>query len=214
MVRSCAEMGTALSCGSISTTHPSFSAARVLLRDGAIGELTSLEAPGPGAQHQNWSTFLDVMPDWVVGVDDAERRESGSDEFTGTGMAWSAQARVGVHFRRGAPGVRLSGTQGEMTFEFASGWRLWQQAETAAGMAKVEVPWPDPQFQAPYGAVYTIADVIDSIEGRMPEPNNSGRRVAIALETEIALKQSARRHERVQLPLADRNLGLRYDWFR
>jgi hypothetical protein len=49
----------------------------------------------------------------------------------------------------------------------------------------------------------------------MDEPKNSGRRVALALEVEIALKQSsAQEGLRIDLPLADRSLGLFYDWFR
>ena len=67
----------------------------------------------------------------------------------------------------------------------------------------------------PYGAVYSLNDVIDCMEGRLDEPKNSGRRVAVAVEVEVALKQSsARAGERIELPLEDRSLGLNYDWFR
>ena len=79
----------------------------------------------------------------------------------------------------------------------------------------VAMPWPVPQFVPPYGAVYSLADVIDCLEGRLDEPKNSGRRVAVALEVEIALKQSsARGGAQVDLPLEDRSLGLNYDWYR
>ena len=175
----------------------------------------SIEAGGVSAQHQNWSYFLDVLPDWVVGIGDKERRESGTSEFAGTGMAWSEARGVAVHFRPGAPGVRLCGTQGEMVFDSKQGWRLWQDLAAAGSAVRAEVPWPTPQFLPPYGAVYTIADVIDGIEGRLDEPKNSGRRVALAFETEVALKQSsAAGGARVTMPLADRTLGLHYDWFR
>jgi hypothetical protein len=77
------------------------------------------------------------------------------------------------------------------------------------------MPWPEPQIVFPYGAVYSLNDVIDCMEGRLDEPKNSGRRIAVALEVEVALKQSsARGGERVELPLEDRSLGLHYDWFR
>ena len=67
----------------------------------------------------------------------------------------------------------------------------------------------------PYGGVYTLNDVIDCIEGRLDEPKNSGRRVATAIEVEIAMKQSsADGGARVDLPLRDRSLSLSYDWFR
>lgn len=214
MVKTCAEAGVPLCCGAITTTHPSFARARELVQSGAIGELMSIEASGPFAQHQNWSYFLNSHPSWVVGTGDAPRRESGSDEFTGQGMMVTADGLV-VHFRRGAPGVRLSGTAGEITFDYQPGWKLWQETDTPDGKRRVEMPWPKPQFVPPYGAIYCLADVMDCLAGVMDEPKNSGRRVAVALEVEIALKQSsAQRGVRVDLPLTDRSLGLHYDWFR
>ena len=57
--------------------------------------------------------------------------------------------------------------------------------------------------------------MVDCIEGRLDEPKNSGRRVATAIEVEIALKQSSSDGgARVDLPLQDRSLSLSYDWFR
>jgi hypothetical protein len=217
MVQTCAAAGVPLSCGAITTTHPSFARARQLLRQGAIGPLRSVEAPGPGAQHQNWSYFLEQAPAWVVGTGDAPRRESGSDEFVGQGLAVGADG-LAVHFRPGAPGVRLTGATGEMSFDYPEGWRLLQEVE-APGVVGVRalapMPWPAPQFLPPYGAIYSLADVIDCLAGRLDEPKNSGRRVATALEVEIALKQSAAQGgTRVDLPLPDRGLGLNYDWFR
>jgi hypothetical protein len=142
MVDACAQRRIHLSCGSISTTDPSFARARALLEEGAIGDLVSIEAGGVSAQHQNWSYFLDVLPDWVVGIGDKECRESGTSEFAGTGMAWSEARGVAVHFRPGAPGVRLCGTQGEMVFDSKQGWRLWQDL-AAAGGARVTMPLAD-----------------------------------------------------------------------
>ena len=214
MVKTCAATGTALNCGAISTTHPSFGRAKELVLSGAIGELISIEASGAGAQHQNWSFFLDSPPAWVVGVGDAPRRESGSDEFAGQGMMVAKNGLV-VHFRAGAPGVRLTGTGGEMSFDFQYGWRWGQEVEVDEAKMRVEMPWPKPQFVPPYGGVYSLNDVIDCIEGRLDEPKNSGRRVAVALEVEVALKQSsALGNAKVEFPVADRSLGLNYDWFR
>ena len=223
MVKVCAEAGVPLNCGAITTTHPSFARARELVQSGAIGEIISIEAGGAGAQHQNWSYFLDSAPAWVSGIGDAPRRGTGSDEFsgpggsdefTGQGMMVTAEGLV-VHFRKGAPGVRLSGSQGEIMFDPTYKWHLWQHLENLPAGQRVEMPWPEPQMVFPYGAIYSLADVIDCMEGRLDEPKNSGRRVAVALEVEIALKQSsARGGARVDLPLADRTLGLNYDWFR
>ena len=214
MVRACAAAGVPLSCGAITTTHPSFARARELLASGAIGELQSIEASGPGAQHQNWSYFLDGRPAWVTGIGDIPRRESGSDEFTGQGMMVTDDGLV-VHFRKGAPGVRLSGSAGEMTFDFLEAWRWWQDVDVDGGKRPAQMPWPKPQFVPPYGGIYQLRDVMDCLAGRLDEPKNSGRRVAAALEVEIALKQSsAADGARIDLPLADRSLRLNYDWFR
>ena len=214
MVRSCIDAGVPLNCGSITTTHPSFSVARRLLDDGAIGKLVSIEANGANAQHQNWAYFLDRLPDWVVGTGDQPRQESGSSEFRGQGMAW-VEGGPAVHFRSGAPGVRLTGDNGEMTFGHPPGWRLWQDVEVDETKGRAEIPWPQPQFNMPYGAMYGIDDVMRCLAGEIDEPRNSGRRVGIAIEVEIALKESsAHGGQRVALPLADRSLGLHYDWFR
>jgi hypothetical protein len=56
---------------------------------------------------------------------------------------------------------------------------------------------------------------MECLAGNLYEPKNSGRRVAMALEVEVALKQSAARGgQRVELPLVDRSAGLEYDWHR
>ena len=213
MVDSCAAAGVPLMCGAITTSHPSFGAAKKLIEDGAIGDLLSIEATS-GSQHQNWSYFMDTPIAWVVGTGDAPRRETGSDEFTGQGLAVGQNGMV-VHFRKGAPMVRLTGTTGEIMHTQLQPWRLWQDVAVNGRPVRVEMPWPGPQIVSAQGAVYGINDVIDSIEGRLDEPKNSGRRVARALEIEIALKQSsASGGARVDLPLEDRSLRLNYDWFR
>ena len=215
MVNACAKAGVALTGGSITTTHPSFATAKGLINSGAIGEVLSIEADAPSAQHQGWTYFLHSDPAWVIGTGDGERRESGSDEFIGQGMLVMDDETV-VHFRKGGPQVRITGSAGEVLYLHSPmGWRIWQDVQTPARLRRVEMPWPDPQMSRPYGGVYALADIIDCIEGRLDEPKNSGRRVAMALEVEIALKQSsAQGGARVDLPLPDRSLGLNYEWFR
>jgi len=214
MVQSCADRGIPLSCGAITTTHPSFAKAKELVTNGVIGKITSLETSGPGAQHQNWSYFLESPPAWVSGTGDQPRRPGGSDEFDGQGILVTISGQV-VHFRKGAPGVRIGGTKGEISFD-GKQWRLWQHLDSPlVRPGRVEMPWPDPQFLPPYGAVYSLDDLMKCLAREMDEPKNSGRRVATALEVEIALKQSsAHGGAKISLPLQDRSLGLQYDWFR
>lgn len=218
MVKACADAGAPLSCGAITTTHPSFERAKELLTSGEIGDVISIETSGPGAQHQNWSYFLDSPPAWVIGVNDTPRAESGSDEFQGQGML-TAQDGTVVHFRLGGPGVRITGSKGELLFSHRpTGWRLYQDVEVPGGWTsqhRMEMPFGDPQFLPPYGAIYSLDDVMRCLAGDLDEPKNSGRRVAVALEVEIALKLSSDQGGvRVDLPLEDRSLGLNYDWFR
>ena len=72
-----------------------------------------------------------------------------------------------------------------------------------------------PRLAGGYNTIYGLADIIDCLEGRMDEPKNSGRRVAVALEVEVALKMSsAQGGTHVDLPLKDRSQGLQYTWFR
>ena len=221
MVKACADAGAPLSCGAITTTHPSFERAKHLVTSGEIGDVLSIESGGPTAQHQNWSYFLDSPPAWVIGTNDPPRAESGSDEFQGQGMLVAQDGMV-VHFRKGGPGVRIAGTTGELGFFHglagASGWRLYKDVQSPdAGDPKqrMEMPFGVPQFLPPYGAIYSLNDVMRCIAGEMDEPKNSGRRVAVALEVEVALKLSSDMGGvRVDLPLEDRSLGLNYDWFR
>ena len=216
MVNACARAGVPLVGGATTVSHPSFQKAKELIKSGAIGELTSIEAQVPlSSQHQDWSYFVDSELAWVSGTGDKPRRERGSSEFTGQGIIVARDGTV-VHIRDGAPMVRISGSKGEMSFDRSRHyWRLWQDIDTPAGKRRVRMPWPDPQFGLGMRTVYCLDDLIACMEGRMKEPKNSGRLVAVALEAEVGLKQSsARGGERVELPLKDRSLGLTYDWFR
>ena len=190
MVNTCADAGVPLLCGAVTTNHPFFATAKELVTGGRIGPVVSIETNGPLAQHQKWSYFVDTAPSWVVGVNDVERRESGSDEFMGQGMMVTVDGLV-VHFREGAPQLRVTGTAGEIVRGGPTEWRLWQDVETRAGKERAEMPWPERVVGMYNRVVHGLSDVIDCMEGRLDEPKNSGRRVAVALEVEIALKQSS-----------------------
>ena len=217
MVKTCADAGVPLCCGAISTSHPAFGTAKDLVTSGAIGEVLSIEAESDKnlSQHQNWSYFVDSSPAWVIGLGDLPKRESGSNEFRGQGMMVTDTGLV-VHFRKGAPAVRITGTEGELLHpEHYSEWTLFQDVDTPAGRHRIEMPWHGPKMQVGGGAIYGLADVMDCLAGKLDEPKNSGRRVAMALEVEIAIKlSSAQGGMRVELPLEDRSLRLEYDWHR
>ena len=216
MVIACTVAGVPLVAGATPANHPSYGRAKELISSGAIGDVVSIEAEAPASQKPHWMYFVDDTPLWVVGVGDRERRDSGSDEFAGQGLAQTRGEAV-MHFRKGAGLVRVSGTSGEIALDSNSGsqWRLWQDVNVGGATRRVEIPWPSPQFEGGYNAVCGLSDLIDCLEGRLDEPKNSGRRAAIALEVEIGLKVSAANGgARVDLPLQDRSAGLNYDWFR
>ena len=219
MVKACADAGVPLVCGCITTNHPAFGTAKELVKSGALGDIVSIEASSQRSsisQHQNWSYFVDSAPAWVIGTGDTPPKEEGSREFDGQGMMVTVDGQV-VHFRKGAPGVRITGTGGEILHVRPTGWRLWQDVDTPGGGPKrVEMLWPGPQVSGNHGGtVYGFADVFDCLEGKLDEPKNSGRRVAVAMEVEIALKLSSEQGGvRVDLPLEDRSLDLELDWHR
>ena len=217
MVKTCADAGVPLCCGAISTSHPSFGTAKNLVAGGAIGEVLSIEAESDKnlSQHQNWSYFVDSKPAWVIGLGDLPKRESGSNEFRGQGMMVT-DTDVVVHFRKGAPAVRITGTEGELFHpEHYSDWILFQDVDTPTGRHRIEMPWPGPKMLVGGGSINGLADVMDCLAGELDEPKNSGRRVAVALEVEIAIKlSSAQGGKRIDLPLEDRSLDLEYDWHR
>ena len=134
MVHACAEAGVPLCGGAAMADHPSFARAKQLVLDGAIGELLSIEAPAPSCQTQAWSYFVDDELAWAAGTGDAPRSETGSDEFHGDGLVVTRRG-LPIHFRAGSfptglPGVRLSGSSGEISLVFgrdgSEGWRLFQ----------------------------------------------------------------------------------------
>jgi hypothetical protein len=113
--------------------------------------------------------------------------------------------------------VRLTGSAGEILHAGNyTPWRLYKDVDSPAGSTRIEWPWPGVQLTESGGAAIDgLNDVMACLEGSLDEPKNSGRRVAMALEVEVALKQSAAQGgRRVDLPLTDRSAGLEYDWHR
>ena len=67
-------------------------------------------------------------------------------------------------------------------------WELWQEIETSAGKQRVAMPCPEPQHKSVSIVSHGLSDIFDCLHGKLDEPKNSGRRVAVALEVEVALK--------------------------
>lgn len=230
MVKACEDANVPLVCGAISTSEYSFAIVKEVIQSGELGDVVSIEAGSERhmiSQHQNWSYFIDSNPLWVIGTGDTRPVDvtsydgktvsPGSREFDGEGMMVTDTGQV-VHFRKGAPGVRITCTRGELFHDRKQlGWTMWKDIETPDGkILPTLIPWHRGKYGVHHqGIVFGIDDVLKCIKGELDEPKNSGRRVARAMEVEIALiMSSAQGGVRIDLPLKDRSLGLFYDWHR
>ena len=230
MVKACADANVPLVCGAISTSEYSFEKAKEIIESGEIGDVVSIEASSNRtsvSQHQNWSYFIDGNPAWVIGTGDTPPNDvisydgktvsPGSQEFDGEGMMVTDTGQV-VHFRKGAPGVRITCTDGELFHSREQlGWTMWKNIETPDGKSlSTLIPWDRGKYGTNHnGAVFGMDDIVKCIKGELDEPKNSGRRIARAIEVEIGLVMSAAQGGvRIDLPFKDRSLGLFYDWHR
>ena len=230
MVKACADANVPLVCGAISTSEYSFQKAKEIIESGEIGDVVSIEASSDRhsvSQHQNWSYFIDSNPAWVIGTGDTPPNDvisydgktvsPGSKEFYGEGMMVTDTGQV-VHFRKGAPGVRITCTDGELFHSREQmGWTMWKNIETPDGKSlSTLIPWDRGKYGTNHnGAVFGMDDIVKCIKGELDEPKNSGRRIARAIEVEIALVMSAAQGGvRIDIPFKDRSLGLFYDWHR
>ena len=230
MVKACADANIPLVCGAISTSEYSFEKAKEIIESGEIGDVISIEASSNRtsvSQHQNWSYFIDGNPAWVIGTGDTPPNDvisydgktvsPGSQEFYGEGMMVTDTGQV-VHFRKGAPGVRITCTDGELFHSREQlGWTMWKNIETPDGKSlSTLIPWDRGKYGTNHnGAVFGMDDIVKCIKGELDEPKNSGRRIARAIEVEIGLvMSSAQGGVRIDLPFKDRSLGLFYDWHR
>ena len=230
MVKACADANVPLVCGAISTSEYSFEKAKEIIESGEIGDVVSIEASSNRtsvSQHQNWSYFIDGNPAWVIGTGDTPPNDvisydgktvsPGSQEFYGEGMMVTDTGQV-VHFRKGAPGVRITCTEGELFHSREQmGWTMWKNIETPDGKSlSTLIPWDRGKYGAHHqGTILGMDDIVKCIKGELDEPKNSGRRIARAIEVEIGLVMSAAQGGvRIDLPFKDRSLGLFYDWHR
>jgi len=230
MVKACADANVPLVCGAISTSEYSFGKAKEIIESGEIGDIVSIEASSDRhsvSQHQNWSYFIDSNPAWVIGTGDTPPNDvisydgktvsPGSKEFDGEGMMVTDTGQV-VHFRKGAPGVRITCTDGELFHSRQQmGWTMWKNIDTPDGKPfSTLIPWDRGKYGGHHqGTIFGMDDIVKCIKGELDEPKNSGRRIARAIEVEIGLVMSAAQGGvRIDLPFKDRSLGLFYDWHR
>ena len=210
MVEVCRDKGVQLTFNHQRRFNEPFRRARELVRDGEIGELLRIEAKC--GDLFDWGThWFDMMffynaetpADWVLAAVDWR---GGQKIF---GVPLEGQALCQVKFHNDVRGLlvsgyqnrleasnRLVGTQGTIEVDGAQTLRMWNRGHedwreipVSQGIHAVETAIPD-----------GIADAIEALQsGR--EPELSAAKALRASELIFACYESARRGERVDLPL-------------
>jgi predicted dehydrogenase len=217
MVRACAEHNIVLAIGCTRRWDPWWAMARQMIADNQIGNVLQVNAHGDAAISHNGSHLIDLIRflvgddiAWVFGEaesDDAARSDddlrmngylafaNGTRAFLRTWPSGAANWTVDIIGETGT--LRATGNGSDIEW--------WQPA---AGGILTRRPMPRPQrIESP--GVRAVRDLVACIEtGKTPEC--AGEDGVAALETAIALRESHRRGGcRVELPIADRTLGIR-----
>lgn len=213
MARVCEEKGVQLTFNHQRRFGDAFVKAKELLKSGAIGELTEVEATcmdlfGWGIHYFDMLFFYnDETPvDWVIGQIDARGGRSRRGHFSeGQGISYF-KYRNGVHgllvtgYEAGLGGEygnRLIGTQGIMEVFPTEEIPLRIRGK---GQSEWEVLDVQEHNFLPENSKRAVLDLIDALKkGR--EPELSARRALQATEVMFATYESSRRRGRVDLPL-------------
>jgi predicted dehydrogenase len=213
MARVCEEKGVQMTFNHQRRLGDAFVKAKELLKAGAIGELTEVEATCPdlfgwGIHYFDMLFFYndDTPVDWVIGQVDARGgREHGGHYSEGQGISYF-KFRNGVHALLvtgheaglgGEYGNRLIGTEGMMEVFMPEELPL---RILGKGRGEWEVLYVQERNFLAENVVRAVADLIDALKtGR--EPALSARRALQATEVMFATYESSRRRGRVDLPL-------------
>ena len=206
----CQEAGVVLTFCHQRRFGDTFSTARDLVRNGAIGELRRMEATCPNLF--DWGThwfdisffYNDETPvEWVMGqIEVAEERKVFDVSLESSGLSW-------FRFANGVEGllttgdasdgglhIHLIGSEGIIELQLRdldNPVRLWRGSG-----------WESPAFTSGVpNAQHTIASCSDLLAclDRDTEPELSSRKALQATELIFATYESSRRRARVQLPL-------------
>jgi len=219
--------------------HPTWTKARQLIRDGAIGKVIQIVCDDGGnllntnSHNVRLALFLmdELRAQWVMGAVErtTERMERGfpaEDACLGVvGCENDATILVMGALRlsnRLGQGARVIGTDGIMELSTgrppADQWRtdgaMWQPegssakyndewgtvrylSAAASGWKTVDEPWEDAWARQ-------AAEVVRVLEGKEAHPISDARNGYAAQEIMMALYESARRKQRIDLPLKTR----------
>ncbi|MCZ6679525.1 MAG: Gfo/Idh/MocA family oxidoreductase [Candidatus Poribacteria bacterium] len=222
MVRVCQEQGAALAVNCARRWNPFFSEARQMIEAGELGDILQVTVYAQCGLSHNGSHAIDVLRylaggnvEWVFGEMESDEAAAGEDDLMGNGyLAFDNGVRG---YLRSMPcGVaswevdvigekgRIRSLANALEFELI---RMAPGGPRDRGVpAKVPFPWP---VRMQGMGLSIVENLIQAIETGAP-PKCSGEDGRAALEIAVGLRESHRRGGvKVNLPLADRSLGIR-----
>jgi len=237
MLTACARNGVKLVIAYQRPHHPTWRAARDLLRQGAIGTVKQIQLDDGGnllntnSHNIRLALFLMDEPqvEWVLGsvertTDGVERGLPAEDACLGlVGCANGATILIMGNLVRGlGQGCRIVGSDGVMELDTTHppddqipsdapmytpegpSARYNTEIGTARyfgagtnGWMNVEAPWQD-------AWAHQCQEAVDWVEGRVEQPISRAERGRAVQEVMMALFESARKRQRVYLPLKTR----------
>lgn len=217
MVRACREHGVVLAIGCTRRWDPWWAMARRLIADGQIGQVLQVNAHGNAGISHNGSHMIDLIRflvgdeiAWVFGEAQSDEAAMADDDLRMNGyLAFGGGARA--YLRTWPSGtanwtVDIIGETGTLRATGNGSEIEWWQEVDRGVLARRPIPRPQ-RIESP--GVRAIRDLVACIETG-GKPACAGEDGIAALETAIALRESHRRGGcRVELPLADRTLGIR-----
>ena len=223
MVAVCAENNVTIAVNCARRWNPHYASARELIEAGEIGELLQVTGYAECGLSHNGSHAIDAIRylavdgnvNWLFGELESDAAAAAEEDPRGNGYFVFDNGARG--FLRATPtGDAVSwefdvlGSEGRVRIlENALQFELWKSVPGGprGGPQPARVPFPYPTHIEGMGLTI-IADILAAAESG-GKPRCSGADARDALEIALGLRESHRRgFTRVELPLADRSLGI------
>ena len=219
MVEACRKAGIALAVNNLRRWHPWFVEARKLIDAGALGEIQHVHSFQRGTWSNN-SHMVDLARfmaggdgkiRWVFGEMESDEAAAAEQDTRGVGF-WRFESGAYAHLRTIATGLvdelDVIGSDGRIrATNNGVGWELWKKVGGDRDAEFALHQFPRPQWLASPGAM-AVRDFVEVIETGK-RPNATGEDGVAHLEAILGMRESHRRGGvRVELPLADRSLGI------
>jgi predicted dehydrogenase len=225
MVSACREAGIVLMTNTMRSSDAYYRRARALIDAGELGTMLHVTGYGAGGLSNNGVHLNGAMAvlvgcsgrvSWVFGHMSSDAAAAGEVDAPGSGFLGFESGATGF-FRTEPSGpaswtIDAIGTTGMFHVRNANDaeeWEFWRMGQAVAGMRPTPVRHVFPRPQRIWSSsVGQVRDAIECLETGK-SPNASGEFGLHLLEVAIAVRESHRRgNTRIDLPLADRSLGI------